>query len=120
MAPGRGLAGPGLDKQLLSVRQSFASLIYIATCPTTVLNMFFYFILTDILISFNGIAFHFYTAHFLYCEFGAAPFIRTAQTISVGLHRSLTGRLSYLTRRHHVIYSSLTSKFSRELASWRF
>ena len=40
--------------------------------------MFFYFILTDILISF-----HFYTAHLLYCEFGAAPFFRTAQTISV-------------------------------------
>ena len=38
--------------------------------------------LTNILISLNGIAFHFYTAHFLYCKFGSAQFFRTAQTIS--------------------------------------
>ena len=79
--------------------------------------LFFYFILTDILISFNGVAFYFYAAHFPYCEFATAPFFRAAQPLNVSLHCILTGRLSYLTRRHHVIRSSLTSKISREFAS---
>ena len=81
-----------------------------------VLNMFFYFILTDILISFNGVAFYFYAAHFPYCEFATAPFFRAAQPLNVSLHCILTGGL-YLTRRHHVIRSSLTSTISREFAS---
>ena len=83
----------------------------VLACPTTIKNMFFYFILTDILIELNGIAFHFYTAHFLYCKSGAAPFFRTAQTIGVVFQCHVATPLSYLTRRHHVIRTSLTSIF---------